>query len=237
MPESSSSPLRDVRAAACPPRPRGAGRRAAAARRSAAGRGVERTGCGAASGSGDGRVDASWRSAPVARRRALAGGAAGRERRHATAHASSRARPTTAASGRGGQRGRPTATRAASSGSASSSGSRSDARAAPRVGAAQQVVGEARALGEHRAVQVGADDVVAHGALGAVLAVVAAARLGAAERAHARAERGEPAVVLVADEPPGVGGVDVVVADEPYVLAVGDDVEHARRRRCGGPRG
>ena len=50
---------------------------------------------------------------------------------------------------------------------------------------------------------------------------------GRAERTDAGAEFGQPAVVLVADQPAGVGGVDEVVADQPLGLTAGDHVEHA----------
>src|SRR5579875_3355545 len=101
--------------------------------------------------------------------------------------------------------------------------------AAAAQGTADQFVGEAGALGEDRPVQVGADHVVAYRALGAVAAVVATPAGRRPERAHAAAELGQPAVVLVADEPSGVHlarGVDPVVADQARVLAPGDHVEH-----------
>ena len=70
---------------------------------------------------------------------------------------------------------------------------------------AQQLVGERRALGQHRAVQVGAEDVVADRALGQVGAVVAAAGHGLPERVDAGAELGQAAVVLEADQPAPAG--------------------------------
>jgi hypothetical protein len=88
-------------------------------------------------------------------------------------------------------------------------------------GELDQVVGEPGVLGQQRAVQVGADQVVAVDALEAVAAVVAEAVQDPAERLGAGAEVGAPAVVLEAGENTRRAvdlGLDRDVADQPRAL-------------------
>jgi hypothetical protein len=101
---------------------------------------------------------------------------------------------------------------------------------APQQRPPQQLVGKARALGQHRPMQIGTEDVVAHGPLGAVAPVVAAPGRRRAQRLNPRAELGQAAVVLIAHEPSVRRGIDVLVADEPGGRSGGTHVEHPGTR-------